>query len=530
MSRGIVILSFLLLSSPLWSLTQRGIVRTIARQDKSSVPVANAVIRVRGQHNAVMSQKDGTFSIELTDKHNGDPFVLSSVILSGYEVAEKEMLGRPIACSEQVVLEILMVSREDLQKEKDAIAEKARQNVEVYYEQRVSALEKQLSDGQIAQAEYQQQLDMLEQKYEQFEPLLELMADRFARTDYNSMDTLDLQINDAIQQGNLDLAEQLIHSKGDFASRERSIMQQDRQNEEARQTVEAAMARLKAAEDESQRQRDELAKDYYNLYSISLSRFQNDSAVYWICRCADIDTLKTDYQIEAGRLAIRLRTQTAVGSNEQMAIRYFTRALRQADLQYGEMSLQSAIATHELGRAYRRSGDIEKAEDYFTRSLNIRQQTRAAQYPEEVAETQNELAEVYYYKNDLKKALALNQQALKLRQQKYGNHSLVVAESLNNIGSIYFKQQRFKQAQEQFEQVRQIYSTSPKVKKQELAVNLSNLAGVCFYNKDYDLSIDYFSQAYDIYKVVLGEENHLTIQMKESIDLVRKIKEQAINQ
>ena len=99
--------------------------------------------------------------------------------------------------------------------------------METYYEKRVAEIEAQAAAGKIQQAEYQQQIDDLEAKYEQFEPLLELMADQYARTDVSKLSATDIAINTAIENGNLDEAERLIHSKGDFAQREKEIAMQD---------------------------------------------------------------------------------------------------------------------------------------------------------------------------------------------------------------------------------------------------------------------------------------------------------------
>ena len=164
-------------------------------------------------------------------------------------MADKELTGRQMACSENVQMEILMVNREELQREKDAIAEKARQNVEIYYEKRIAEIEAQVAAGKIQETEYRQQIDALEAKYEQFEPLLEMMADKYARTDLSRLGETDIAINTTIENGDLDEAERLIRSKGDFAQREQEIVLQDKSNADAKVQIEALQRKLEEAEE-----------------------------------------------------------------------------------------------------------------------------------------------------------------------------------------------------------------------------------------------------------------------------------------
>ena len=123
MNKRSIIYLMLMVSACSFAITQRGVVRSISRPSKAGEVLGGAVIRVRGSHNAVESQADGTFSLLLSNKQNGDAIVLNSVLLSGYELADKELTGRQLACSESVQMEILMVNKEELQREKDAIAE-----------------------------------------------------------------------------------------------------------------------------------------------------------------------------------------------------------------------------------------------------------------------------------------------------------------------------------------------------------------------------------------------------------------------
>ena len=507
-------LMLLLAAAEMPAVTQRGVVRTIARPDKAGEPLSGVVVRVRGSHNAIESQPNGEFSIPLAQLNNGDAFVISTVTLSGYELADKELIGRRIACSETVPIEILMVNREALQREKDRIAEKARQNVEIYYEKRVAEFEEQLRQGKIKQDDYQQRIDELEQKYEQFEPLLELMADKYARTDISRLSGIDMQINAAIENGDLDEAERLIHSKGDFAAREQQLADADAQNAQARAQVEAMQRRLEEAEAATRKQRTALQNDYYNLYTIHLSRFQHDSAAHYLCMRAELDTADVVIQTETGQF---LENMTA---DYDKTLVYLHRAERHAD----PRSLQMGIIADELAQTYQYLQQYEKAEQYFKQSLEIRKKTSAKDHPEDIAETLNNLSDLYRETQDYKQALDCQQQALDIWTKHYGKQNIRVAVAMNNLGMIYLNQQKLKQAKTQFLQAIEIAESLPEKQEKHTATFYNNIATIYYYEQAFDLSEQYFQKAYDLRAKNLGANHPLTKQAEMNLQVVKQTK------
>lgn len=527
MKRTNILCIMLLLAAGSYAITQRGVVKSISRPNKAGEALGGAVIRVRGSHNAVESQADGTFSLLLPNKQNGDAIVLNSVLLAGYELADKELTGRQTACSESVQMEILMVNKEELQREKDAIADKARRNVEIYYEKRVAEIEAQASAGKIQQAEYQQQINALEAKYEQFEPLLELMADQYARTDVSKLSPTDIAINTAIENGNLDEAERLIHSKGDFAQREKDIAMQDARNADVRAQVEAMQRKLEEAEEATRQQRNALATDYYRLYSIHLSRFNNDSAAHYLYCRAELDSTNAVYQTEAGQFAKNIT------ADYNKALALFARGLRH--VQAG--SVQAAVITAETGHTYYEmsrqmdergyitlnADNMDAAEKWLKESLKMRE-TRAAEHAEELAEVQNNMSLLYQTKGDYKNALTYQQKALKNLIQHYGEQHARVAIARNNTGLIYLAQRKLKQARTEFVKA---VETGEKAgaQQKDLASYYNNLATVYYHEENLEQAEAYFKKAYDVYVQVLGENHPLTRNASVNLQVVQETKD-----
>lgn len=485
------------------AVTQEGFVRTIARKNKPSVPVDGAVIRIRGNHNAVQSHEDGEFSLLLYNMENGDPYSIASIVKSGYEPAEQELLGRKIPCSDKVPLEILLVSRAQLQQEKDEIAEKARTNVEAYYEKRLAELNRLLEAQSLSEQEYSRRLEELEGQYERFEPLLQAMSDKLARIDFERLDSLTILIQNAIENGNPEEAERLLHEKGNMEEREAAIREQESQIARAQQTLDQTQARLDQAKAITAQQKRELADDYFRLYSSFLSRFQNDSASFYIQKRAALDTLNVDYQLQAGQFVMKIM------ADYPLAKMYFERAYRICETQYSELSGQMATTCNELGMIAKKQGDLEGAMVWYNRSLAIREKIRGKNSPA-VAEALNNLGELYRAKKDLKNAMDCHKRALKIREKHFAANSLVVAESKFNIAGMYYQQGQFDKAETLYLEVQEVYETNPKVQQTRVAAIYNNLGGVCYMQGKYADAAAFFEQALAIYRKVLGNQHPLT--------------------
>lgn len=191
--------------------TQQGYVKTLGRPNKPGVPLANASIRMRGVVNAVLSGKDGRFSVLMPDKKKGDEIVLQSIRKQGYELADPNVIGRKQVFSPTVPIEIVMVNSEELAANKQRIERIAYQKADENYQKKLNILEQQLKEQEITKEQYRQQLQDLQDKYEKYQSLIAGMADRYARTDYDHLDSLDREINICIENGELDKADSLIH-------------------------------------------------------------------------------------------------------------------------------------------------------------------------------------------------------------------------------------------------------------------------------------------------------------------------------
>ena len=182
---------------------QVGCVKTIGRPDKQGRPLAGVTLRFRGVVNAVTSAKDGKFSIPVSGKKDGDACYLISVAKKGYEIADRGSLSRGY---------VVLVSTAELDKERQRIERNAYRVAEKNYNKKKADIEKQLADMEISKEESRLKLEQLEMSYQNYMSLVSDMADRYARTDYDQLDSMDVEINKCIEDGELEKAESLIHT------------------------------------------------------------------------------------------------------------------------------------------------------------------------------------------------------------------------------------------------------------------------------------------------------------------------------
>ena len=121
--------------------TQQGIVKTIGKSGKKGEPLSGVTIRVKGEHNAVVSKTKGRFSINMKGKKNGDSYTLQQVQKKGYELNDPGTVGRNYAFSTSVPLTIVMVSKAQLQAETQRIENNAYNVAEKNYKAKMELLE-----------------------------------------------------------------------------------------------------------------------------------------------------------------------------------------------------------------------------------------------------------------------------------------------------------------------------------------------------------------------------------------------------
>lgn len=76
--------------------TQQGFVKTIGRPGNPGVPLKDVTIQMVGMVNPVISSATGEFYLSAYNKKDGDAIKLLRVQKNGYELKDKDMIGRSL--------------------------------------------------------------------------------------------------------------------------------------------------------------------------------------------------------------------------------------------------------------------------------------------------------------------------------------------------------------------------------------------------------------------------------------------------
>ena len=210
-----LILFFLLLvtaSAFAQTITQQGFVKTIGRPGKPGVPLANVTIQMVGMVNATTSSAAGEFFLSAYNKKDGDAIKLLRVQKNGYELNDKSLIGRSLVFSSHVPIYVTMVDTQQLRADRERIEANARRVAERNYQKKLAEVEEETKQQKLSAEGYRQKLVDLQEKYEKYLSLIGDMAERYARTDYDNLDSIDIEINICIENGELEKADSLIHT------------------------------------------------------------------------------------------------------------------------------------------------------------------------------------------------------------------------------------------------------------------------------------------------------------------------------
>lgn len=410
---------------------QKGYVKTLGRPNKPGVALSGVTVRARGAHNAVLSNAQGIFSMQLVGKKQGDAYILQQVQKQGYELNEQGVIGRPYAYSSTVPLHIVMVSRSQLQTEKQRIEDHAYQTAEKTYKEKLDLLEKQHAERRISAEQYRTGIQELQQKFDKYQSLIDGLSEHYARVDYDELDEKEREINVCIENGDLNKAEELLQEL-DIEKRLAEIEQRIKLGKRLMAEAEEDMARIL-------KQQEKDAKYLYDLYAIALGRFDNEKARFYIETRAALDPDNVRWQIDAGEFLFEnLNLFDA-------ALSYFERGMESS----ASESLERAECLNDIAMLNVVKGNFQRAHQLLQQSLELRQRL-VEEDSAPMATIYNNYAATYLAEGKVDDALSYHQKSLAIRRQVYGENSAKVAFSYYNIGAVLIAKKDFDGAGEFF--------------------------------------------------------------------------------
>lgn len=527
--------SFLLFSTTIvcQAQVQNGVVKTNGRPNKPGVPLGNVAVKASG-FNVSLSSEDGTFDIAMNGIKSGESFFLTSVTKNGYELCDRNAIGRKYGYSASVPLVITMVSKAELEEEKQRIRNNAIEATQEKYKNRIEELERQLEEHSITEDSFSQQLQELQKMFDRYNDLVEDLADKYARTDYDKIDSIDRAINEAIEKGLFDVADSLIHSKGNINERHQKIMEWNASSKRQKASIDKQLSQWETSESLRIKELDNLVGDYYHSFSIEVSRMQPEKAVSWLEKRLELDPECFEWLIEVGKFY-----KVYLGKNGD-AMKFFDRAYKIANktkqtLQYIEVLIEQGgvymnlYKFEDAERCYKealhyaekdqnfqatasiynnlgfltknKSGDMSEAKKYYEKSLDIASdslwQVTSSAYVN--------LSVLYADNNNYDLAYSYLDKAIEIAEQNKDKRTLSICYS--NKGVYYNELGKDKEALELYEKAlavqKEIYpSTHPSI-----ANTLCNISTTYYNMSRLAESMDYLTKAIAIYQQAYGEKH-----------------------
>jgi len=378
---------FLILPIFVMGQKQLGHVKTCGSIDEKGVPLAGVLI-TPDSANSTKSAVDGTFNLTLSGKQNGNPYKIADVYLKSYVLLEKNFCSKMQIFSEEVPLEISMISRDELAKIQSETEENIRVNIEKNYKEREEELIRKLRNKELEIEKYQVEFENLQKQKESTKDLIDEMVEKYSRTDFDNLDSLDAKIIEFIRIGKLSKAKELINRKGSIEDRFTNAMEEGRIIIEDEKRIEDETRRNRLLKDSNIKIKEELINDYYNLFSIAVQKSEMDSAAYFLEKRALLDMLNFDNVFFYANF---------IGSNflatDDSIKRWYHIAL---DLANNNLLRSKVIS--KLANLYFHRREFDSAESSFLELIDIYNKPSIygdEQYKKELAITLNNIACLY---------------------------------------------------------------------------------------------------------------------------------------
>ena len=411
---------FLFFVFPINAQEQEGYVKTLGRPGSPGVALEGVTIRVRGGHNAVISDKSGSFSVPLPGLVEGTSYQLQYVSKQGYELNDKGMIGRNYAFSQHVRLPIVMVSRSQLALEKNRIESVAFKKAEERYKKEYFLLEKALEEKRLSIEEYGLRMNKLQESFDKYQEMIPRLSEHYAHIDYDSIDKNEQRIIECIERGDLDEAESFLK---DFNAEKVLIQYQAALESIERRLSEAEKFRDEALalQAEVMRRQEKDAEHLFQLYTIALGRFDNEKARFYIETRAALDTMRVQWQLDAGEF-----WQTYAYDIDR-ALAYYNRTLRITETDPVVDSLGLARTYNSLASIYNDKAKYQLSLFLHDKAISLLQNES---YSDELSISYDGKADIWRKMSRYADALSAYSKAIDYCQDPRGKLTVLMNQSV----------------------------------------------------------------------------------------------------
>jgi len=501
MKKLVILILGIILATAAFSQTQKGYVKTKGRMvDGKLVPgegLKGSVVAVKGRMPVLVNKESGEFSFPMRDEQ----FSFDSVKKKGYQLVDAEACARTYKYSNNPIYFVMETPEQQLQ-DKLKAERKIRRNLQKQLQKREDEIENLKAEQKLTDEEYRQALQKLYQDQENNEQLISDMAKRYSELDYDQLDEFNRKISEYILNGQLTKADSLLNTKGDINERVEQLKKHEEVNAKEREKLEKKRKKLEKSEALAKKEKEELANDCYRKFEIFKAQYLNDTAAYYIELRASLDTTNANWQYDAGD-----HIAEYTFDNEK-ALKYYMRGLRQVQIQYGEKSKETLVFYNEIGNLYYYMRKFEEAINNYEEAMAIYNLNKLDD-PMFVAAYYNGFGGIYCDIGDYNKAIEYYTKSLVAVKSIRGEEDEYVAILYNNLGIVYGMIQEDNQSYECFNKALEIFTKIIDENNKHVAESYNGLGVFYSHMGQYEKSIECLNKALSIRKILFGENNRI---------------------
>ncbi len=503
-------------------------------QKQQKTPLAGVQVEVRDAQTAT-SAANGAVTLQFATLKPGDRVTVRRITKPGYEIFNKAVVDQ-WTITRGATTEIVLVQSSYFTQLKSKLTQSSTDNYKKKYEQAKAELAQLQKAGKLKEEEYRQQLNDLEDQYDNALKNLDNYIDQFARIDLSEVSAEEQRILDMVEEGKIDEAVKAYEAL-DISGKLRQARENKKALSEAKARIEEEEAQQEQTiKDLKEKQQREIAtlklaggKENYDkvariLKENALADTTDIDAVWEYAAFAknqhDFKEAERFYLIALNGSKDNLYLQSAFQNNLGVlyydlhdygkAEEYYLKALENRTQLFTQnpdaYRADLAGTQNNLGILYSDLHNYAKAEEYYLKALENKTQLFTQNpdaYRADLAMTQNNLGVLYSDLHDYAKAEEYHLKALENRTQLFTQNPDAfradLAMTQNNLGNLYDDLHDYAKAEEYYlkalENKTQLFTQNPDAYRADLAMTQYNL-GLLYYNlHDYAKAEEYYLQA-----------------------------------
>lgn len=490
MKKLFLTICLLIIASAVFAQKQYGYVKTRGRIDangnliKGKPVKVKTIISIEGK-TAVGSDEHGNFSFYV----NNNTYVLKKIQNKDYELCDQDLLDKTNHYSADKLI-IVMDKPQNIKEDRLRAEKKYRQNAERQLKEKIAELEQCKKEWKISEQEYQKRLQELYSD-QNTERSISEMAKRYAAIDFDQLDELNRRIEVAKLNGDFQIADSLLNTKGSMEERSKELDYYDVVIKADEQDLAKRMENHQKSKALKEKLLNDFATDCYSHFEICLQKHNNDSAAYWLELRASKAPNNVYWNLQTGLFILEYM------ADYDKALGYFELAQRAAISQYGDTSKELAICYNNEGIVYKNRNEFPKAMEYYQKALSIRQQILPADHPD-IANSYNNIGDIFHFQNKCENALEYFLKALKINIDHFGYFNDNVATNYNNIGGVYNTMRDYDNAINNYKKALDIRLKLYGNSNVKVANTYNNIGVALHYKQKYNEALDYYQKALNI--------------------------------